>query len=208
MLKANALFDVVQGAALVDYDKLDLQRRTAELYYWSFGSPPDEIQPPYFIFEKVEVYGRVLDLEQGRIREIEGCRAPRYEYDFRNFRFGELLDVCEDEAYRLFIELWAGKVRAAMAAARARGDEGTVQCGDSMAPVDAIKGRRLALCLTPAGVAVFNVYWWIPNSAKWWAFDDNITVNPVILSCRELQPFMKPGPRRDDVLDQGRAKLP
>jgi hypothetical protein len=233
MLKANALFDVVQWAALVDYDKLDLQRRTAELYDWSFGGPPDVIKPPYFYPEKVavtyatskfvsyvelrrevrhismgvEVYGRVLDLERGRIREIEGCEAPQYTY-LKTFRFGELLDVCDDEIYDRFIALWAGKVRHAIAAARARDDELSVQCGESMEEVDWTEGgRRLGLYLTPAGVAVFNVHWWRPNSAKFCAFYDNITVNPIIIPYRELEPFMKPGPWRDDVLNQSRATL-
>lgn len=230
MLKANTLFDVVQGAALADYDKLDLQWRTAELYNWSADKPPRPIKPPYSIPEKVavtyatskfvsyvelhrdlpttttsvEVYGRVLDLEQGRIREIEGCSAPRHTY-FKTFRFGELLDVCDDETYDRFIALWAAKVRVAMAAARAHGDNLSVRCGESMEPVDTKEDRRLALYLTPAGLAVFNVYWWRPNSAKFCAFYDNITVNPIIIPYRELEPFMKPGPWRDDVLNQGRA---
>lgn len=234
MLKANALFDVVQGAALVDYDKLDLERRTTELYDWSFGEPPSfVIKPPYFFSEKVavtyatskfvsyvelrrevransmgvEVYGRVLDLEQGRIREIEGCDPPRYAYS-KAFRFGELLDVCEDEAYERFIALWAGKVRDAIAAARLRGDELSVQCGESMEPLDWSGGRRLGLSLTPSGVAVFNEYSWSPHSAKFCAFYDDITVNPIVLSYRELEPFMKPGPWRDEVLNQGHAASP
>lgn len=228
MLKANALFDVIQGAALVDYDRLDLERRKAELYGWSSSEPPIAIKPPYFIPEKVavtyvtsrlvsyvevrrevrmnsmgiEVYGRVLDLEQDRIRELEPC-GPRGD-DRGNFRFGELLDVCLDEAYERFMALWTRKVRDAIAKARARGDERSVQCGESMEPLDSPAGRRIALYLTPAGVAVFNVYPWTPNSAKYCALYDNVAVNPIILSYQELEPFLKPGPWRDDVLSQGR----
>ena len=224
MLKANALFDVAHGAALVDFEKIDVRRRHAELYDWEFGQPPWVIKPPYFYAERVELtyatprlvsyievrrevrensmgielYGRVLDLARGRIREIEGCEPPRYSYGGENFRFGELLDVCRDDAYQAFMTLWASKVRQAIAAARARGDELSAQCGESMGSLG-LEGRGLALYLTPAGVAVFNGYW-IPNSAKYCALYDDITVNPVILSYRELEPFMKPGPWRDELL--------
>jgi hypothetical protein len=230
LLKANALFEAIQGAELVDYERRDIQRRHTELYDWEDGHPPPGvIKPPYVVQEQVavtyatsrlvsyvdqarevwaasmglEIRGRVLDLEQGRIRGVEPC--GRSDGITRNFRFGELLDLCQDEAYARFIALWAGKVRDAIAAARTRGDELSAQCGESMEPVDAKEGRRLALYLTSAGVAVFNVYWWRPNSAKYCAFHDNITVNPIIIPYRELEPFMKPGPWRDDVLNQGRA---
>jgi hypothetical protein len=61
----------------------------------------------------------------------------------------------------------------------------------------------MSFYLTPIGVAVFNGEWF-PRIAKHCAFN-NITVNPVVLSYRELEPFMRPGPWRDDVLNQGRA---
>jgi hypothetical protein len=52
---------------------------------------------------------------------------------------------------------------------------------------------RWALYLTPTGLAVFGKGW----SSR--AFN-NITVNPIILPYRELEPFMKPGPWRDELL--------
>ena len=222
LLKANALFDAVQGEALVAYELLDLQRRYTELHDWQDGMPPAfVIKPPYFYPRKVavtyatsrlvsyvevrqevrtnsmgiDVYGRVLDLERGRIGEIEGCDDRHYTDS--NFRFGELLDVCGDTAYESFMALWKNKVRQAIAKAKASGDELSEQCGESMGSLD-LDSRRMALYLTPAGFAVFNNYW-IPNSAKFCAFYD-ITVNPIILPYRELEPFMKPGPWRDELL--------
>jgi hypothetical protein len=226
LLKANALFEAIHGEALVEYEWLDVQRRLDELYDWADGQPPYfVIQPPYFYPEKVavtyatsrlvsyvevrrevrtnsmgvKVYGQVLDLEQGRVREIEGCSSSHYTSS--NFRFGELLDVCEDEAYENFMTLWADRVRQAITKAQASGDELSEQCGESMGSLE-LDSRRMALYLTPAGVAVFNNYW-IPNSAKYCAFYDDITVNPIILPYRELEPFMKPGPWRDELLKQG-----
>ena len=224
LLKANALFEAIHGEALVDNERRDVDRRLAELYAWRNGQPsPWVIKPPYFYPEKVavtyatsrlvsyvevrrevrvmsigvDVYGRVLDLDQGRIREIQGCGRYYFDYDYSNFRFGELLDVCEDAAYKSFMVLWEDKVRQAVAKAQARGDKLSEQCGESMGPLRP-KGRRMALYLTPAGLAVFNQDW-KPNWATYCASHD-ITVNPIILPYRELEPFMKPGPWRDELL--------
>jgi len=225
LLKANALFEAIHGGALVYYDERDVERRHDELYGWEYGQPPSfVIKPPYSVQEKIavtyatsqlvsyvevgfgvqmismdlQIYGRVLDLEQGRIREIEGCGGS--DDDWRNFRFGELLDVCEDAAYERFMALWAGKVRQAVATAKVRGDDLSEYCGESMKPLER-DSRGIALYLTPAGLAVFNEKWF-PRIAKHCAFND-ISVNPIILPYRELEPFMKPGPWRDELLKQG-----
>ena len=224
LLKANALFEAIHGEALVDNERRDLDRRLAELSAWSTGQPSAwVVKPPYFHPEKVavtyatsrlvsyvevrrearvmsigaDVYGRVLDLDQGRIREIQGCGRYYFDYDNSNFRFGELLDVCEDAAYKSFMALWEDKVRQAAVKAQARGDKLSEQCGESMGPLRP-KGRRMALYLTPAGLAVFNQDW-KPDLATYCTSHD-ITVNPIILPYRELEPFMKPGPWRDELL--------
>ena len=224
LLKANALFEAVHGEALVQYELRDLHRRRAELDSWEDGGVPFGIvKPPYFKPEAValtyatprlvsyvevrremrvmstgaDVYGRVLDLEKGRIREIEGCALYHYDYNHGNFRLGEWLDVCQDEAYQHFMALWQDKLRQAIGMARKRGDKLSEQCGDHMRPLRP-KGRRMALYLTPAGLAVFNLDW-IPNSTEYCAFK-KISVNPIVLPFRELEPFMKPGPWRDELL--------
>ncbi len=227
MLMANALFEIIHGGEIIYYDWRDLERRHTELYYWDGGHPPYVIKPPYTVQEKVvvtyatsrlvsyvdvtrevrqismgiDVVGGVLDLEQGTINSISSC--PGSDYDSSTFRFGELLDVCSDEAYRRFMTLWLGKVRNAIAKARIRGDGRSEQCGESMEPLEK-EGRRLALYLTAPGVAVFNQDWW-PNSAKYCTFYDDLTVNPIVLTYQELEPFMRPGPWRDDILKPDRA---
>ncbi len=224
LLKANALFEAVHGEALVQYELRDLYRRRSELDGWEdSGVPFGIVKPPYFKPEAValtyatprlvsyvevrremrvmstgaDVYGRVLDLEKGRIREIEGCALYHYDYDHNNFRLGTWLNVCQDEAYQSFMALWQDKLRQAIEMARARGDKLSEQCGDHMGPLRP-KGRRMALYLTPAGLAVFNLDW-IPNSTEYCAFR-KISVNPIVLPFRELEPFMKPGPWRDELL--------
>jgi hypothetical protein len=228
LLKANTLFEAIHGAALAAYDIEDLKRRRMELYEWKDGQPPDVIRPPYFVPEKValtyatsrlvsyvevsrefrmssmgvDVHGRVLDLERGQIKEIEGCRSS--DRDSRDFRLGEWLEVCGDAAYESFMALWADKVRQAITKAGARGDELSELWDEGMEPLTR-NSRRMAHYLTPAGLAVFNEEW-CPRIAKHCAFKD-ISVNPIILPYWELEPFMKPGPWRDDVLKQNRATL-
>jgi hypothetical protein len=224
LLKANTLFEAVHGEALVQYELRDLHRRRAELDGWEDGSVPFwVVRPPYFKPEAValtyatprlvsyvevrrevramstgaDVYGRVLDLEKGRIKEIEGCALYHYDYGYGNFRLGAWLDVCQDEAYQSFMALWQDRLRQAIETARERGDKVSEQCGNHMGPLRP-KGRRMALYLTPAGLAVFNLDW-IPNSTEYCAFK-KISVNPIVLPFRELEPFMKPGHWRDELL--------
>lgn len=63
---------------------------------------------------------------------------------------------------------------------------------------DRVDPTWINLYLTPSGIAVFNRRW-NPNVAKFCAFYD-ITVNPIVIPYRELEPFMKPGSWRDELL--------
>lgn len=220
---ANALFEAVHGELLVRYEHQDIEYRTHKLHDWEDGRAPYlMVGPPFREQVKVavtyassrlvsyvemgmeyrqisfglEVRGLVLDLDRGRISTIESCKGRE-----GGFWFGELFDVCDDEAIERFGSLWESKVGTAMKMARARGDELSVQCAESMGGL--VLAERFSpfwidLYLTPSGVAVFNRYW-IPNSAKFCAFDD-ITVNPIVIPYRELEPFMKSGPWRDELL--------
>jgi hypothetical protein len=218
LFKANALFDAVHGAALVGYDVENLERRRQELY--NDGRPPNAIKLPYFVPESVvvtyatsrlvsyvevkrrlvgsisvDVRGRVLDLERGQITEISGCRNSN---DWRDFRFGEWLEVCGDSAYESFKALWGDKLRQAVAKARAQGadlSEAASEIPETLKRYD----ERIALYLTPTGLAVVDKTWIGPRAFK------NVMVNPVILPYRDLEPFMKPGPWRSDMLNQSHA---
>lgn len=223
---ANALFEAVHGELLARYEKQYIEYRTHRLYDWQEGGPLDSMPgPPFGEQVKVavtyasarlvssletgmeykatsfwlEVRGLVLDLDRGRILTIEACKEKREG----GFRFGELLDVCDDESLEQFIAIWVNKVEAAEKKARDRGDELSVQCAESMYPLewkDRVSPIWINLYLTQIGVAVFNRRW-NPNSAKFCAFDD-ITVNPIVIPYRELEPLMKPGPWRDELLRQ------
>jgi hypothetical protein len=216
LLKANLLLEAIHGAALVDYDIEDLERRRMELYEWYDGRPPDVKKPPYstslmvavtyatprlvsfvevsqdFVVSSrgIDVRGLVLDLERGRIEEIQACRNSD---DLRDFRLGEWLEVCGDAAYESFKTLWMSKIREAVAKARARGaalSEKAAYVPETLRRFD----ERIALYLTPTGLAVVDKTWDGPRTFN------GIMVNPVILPYRELEPFLKPGPWRDELL--------
>jgi hypothetical protein len=218
---ANVLLEAIHGATLVDYDMRDLDRRRMELYEWHNGRPPRVSKPLYSAPEMIavtyatsrlvsyvevtrefdanprsfNVRGRVLDLERGRIEEIEGCRNAD---DWRDFRLGEWLEICGDAAYDSFKALWVDKLHQAAKKAQARG----ANLSDEASEIPETLGRyseRIALYLTPTGLAVVDKTW-PPGAFK------NVTLNPIILPYRELQPFMKPGPWRDDVLKQAPSR--
>jgi len=216
LLKANLLLEAIHGAALVDYDIVDLERRRIELYEWHKGRPPNSGKSPHNVpqmvavtyatsrlmsyvevtrnssvnSKSIDVRGLVLDLERGRIEEVEGCRNSD---DRRDFRLGEWLEVCGDAAYESFKALWMSKLREAVTKARERGASLSEEAGD--VPEDLRRfNERIALYLTPTGLAIVDKTW---DGLR--AFND-ITVNPVILPYRELEPFLKPGPWRDELL--------
>lgn len=218
LLNANGLFDIVHGEALVGYDIQDIERRRLELYGWRDRQPPKMTKPPYVIpklvavtyatprlvsyvevmerrwefgLPRIDVRGRILDLEQGQIMEIDACRNS--DDGWRDFRLGEWLEVCGDAAYDSFKALWVSKKRDAIARARARGAALSEEAGDVPETLRRFS-ERIALYLTPTGLAVVDKAW---DGLR--TFND-ITVNPVILTYRELEPFMRPGPWSDELL--------
>lgn len=216
LLKANLLLEAIHGAALVDYDVEDLERRRMELYEWYNGRPPDVGKPPYTVPQMVavtyatsrlisyvevtrnrsvnsrsiDVRGLVLDLERGRIEEIEGCRNSA---DQRDFRLGEWLEVCGDAVYESFKALWVSRIREAVTRARARGAALSEEVADVPENLRRFN-ERIALYLTPTGLAIVDKTW---DGLRTFS---GITVNPVILPYWELEPFLKPGPWRDELL--------
>jgi hypothetical protein len=223
LLKANELFDALQGGELAQYDAADLERRRLALYEWSDGKPPS-LSKPYAIkpervavtyatsrlvsyvevisrselgVERLDIQGRVLDLERGEIWEIDGC-PPTY-YSGWTFNFGAAwLDVCNDEAYDRFSRVQLAKTNELVAKARARGADVANQLDDGPSEFH----KRFTLYLTPAGLAV------VDKLSSFPAFESikGVVINPVILPYRELGFFMKPGSWRDDVLSQAEPR--
>jgi hypothetical protein len=220
--RANALLEAIHGELLVGYEQQYIEWRRTMLYNREDGARPFfVIGPPFSNQVKVAVTyassryvsyvdigaghrsvsfdlmvsGRVLGLEQSRIWRVESCKGRD-----SGLRFGELLDLCDDESVEQFGAIWTNRVDAAVRKAQDRGDELSNYCAESMRQLnrDRISPSWIQLYLTSGGLAVFNRHW-SPNSAKFCAFYD-ITVNPVVIPYSELKPFMKPGPLRDELL--------
>lgn len=224
MQRANRLLDAVQGGMLMEYAELrSFWREAGELAAKAEGSVPAVIPRDRFIWQpdlvslsfatsklvsytEVRIYpddgmrlpqaqGRVLDLERGRIFSIESCTAGESHYG-NTFRLGDFLEVCDPEALTKFLALWAERVGAALKAAAHGTDPYAEYCAEAMKPYDA--GRWLALYLTPSGLAVHN-----DRFSPHLAYDcmlERSAVNPVIIPYRDLEPFMKPGRWRDELL--------
>jgi hypothetical protein len=127
--------------------------------------------------------------------EKQGLRAPINYL----FQFGPLR-VCNGEAYEKFVELL--KRRAILVAGQAAGSKDPVVRACSEKPnveqhID--KDQEIVLYLTFKGLAVHNTEYW-PNSSRGTCTIARNPVNPVILPYRELEPFMTPGPWRDELL--------
>jgi len=224
MQRANRLLDAIQGGILSEYAELrSFWREAGEFAAKIEGSVPAVIPRDRFIWQpdlvsltfatsklvsytEVRIYqsdgmrlpqaqGRVLDLERGRIFSIESCTAGESLYSNDTFRFGDFLEVCDPESLTNFLALWAEKVEAASRAAAHGTDPDAEYCAEAMKPYDS---RWLALYLTPSGLAVHNGHFW-PNSAYECMLEKS-AVNPVIIPYRDLEPFMKPGPWRDELL--------
>jgi hypothetical protein len=160
------------------------------------------------------IHGVTFDLAVRRVFGIEACPDSDIPYTGLQytvatqgvrepinylFQFGPLR-VCNGEAYEKFVELL--KRRAVLVAEQAAGSKDPVVRACSEKPnveqhID--KDQEIVLYLTFKGLAVHNMEYW-PNSSRSTCTLTRSPVNPVILPCRELDPFMIPGPWRDELL--------
>jgi hypothetical protein len=160
------------------------------------------------------IRGVTFDLAAGRMFGIDACPDSDIGYADRQytvekqglrapinylFQFGPLR-VCNGEAYEKFVELL--KRRAILVAEQAAGSKDPVVRACSEKPnveqhID--KDQEIVLYLTFKGLAVHNTEYW-PNSSRSTCTLTRSLVNPVILPYRELDPFMIPGPWRDELL--------
>jgi hypothetical protein len=114
------------------------------------------------------------------------------------FQFGPLR-VCNHEAYEKFVELL--RRRALLVAEQAAGskDPHVRYCSEKPDQGNIGKDQEIVLYLTFKGLAVHNTEYW-PNASRSYCTLARSPVNPVILPYRELEPFMVPGPWRDELL--------
>lgn len=146
------------------------------------------------------IRGLTFDLGRAEMFHIDACPGSDSLYGVKNhlFRFGELLAVCDRDAYVRFVDIVEAKGQLlAKQTAKSR-DQRVVQCSEHAGPFIG-KDQDIVLYLTVAGLAVHNTSFW-PNASQSYCPLKRSPVNPVIIPYRELLPFMKPGPMRDELL--------
>lgn len=217
MLTANRLFEAIHGESLLE-NELEIREAANE----DISRSPKPYQPTHQI-EVVITYaspklvsyvelgwanafgsnlprimiGRVLDLEKGEVIGLEKCTDEPSSIQGAPFRLGDFLDVCDNKNYETFMALWTAKERHAIEAAAQSPDPYVDVCKEYLGPLDR-SDRRIILYLTPGGLAVHNTFY-DANIAHRCALKRS-AINPVIIPYRELEPFMKPGPWRDELL--------
>jgi len=146
--------------------------------------------------------GLTFDLARGTIEQVRPCPDSRTPYGFSHvdgergnflFRYGELFQLCDPASYRAFIALVKeidGK-RSARHLPPSASDR-TKGCVESIDQPVIREEQEYILYLTFAGLAV-------QATGKECAVT-RTPDNPVIVPYRRLEPFMLPGPWRDELL--------
>lgn len=140
--------------------------------------------------------GVMIDIERGNVFSVKACGPDRGR---PMFVFGNLLAVCTESALAAFLDLWK---------AHAHTLETEVPSGIVPAGLEVCRLRMLAyidkpsifsLYLTNAGLAVHYV-WSVSNGENQCVEEEHNPFNPVIIPYRELEPLMRPGSLRDELL--------
>ena len=139
--------------------------------------------------------GTVLDLRQATMASIEPCGAGADPF---GFHLGDFLDVCSPARYDAFVSLLQAKAEQAAHETSDSSDPSVIECSEKAGPFVERK-QPVSLYLTFTGLAVHNTEFW-PDASRKNCSLVRSPVNPVIVPYRELEPFIKPGPWRDELL--------
>jgi hypothetical protein len=216
MDKANRLLDAAHGCLLIHYAQLVRER---------FGVDRDDIastadkpmfqpdptlveltyaSPRLVSYAEIRVYamgssvkprGIVLDLERNRIYQASGC-GDLGDDDSGWFRLGPLMEVCTFEAKAKFDKIWLNKIESVERAAELAPDNCERQMGTQDSP------SEISMYLRDDGLAMYD-YSRLVGLPKICLDAEKSLIGPVVIPYRELEPFMKPGPWRDELLKTG-----
>lgn len=113
------------------------------------------------------------------------------------FRLGDWLEVCDSKSVARFFALYETNLEAATKSAAFHRDPYAEYCKESMLP-PSHRAWDFNLYLTTKGLAVhtsgFN-----SHMARHCLRQESAVI-PVIIPYRDLEPFMRPGPWRDELL--------
>jgi hypothetical protein len=225
LLTANRLLDIVQGGEMLIEKEEWRTVETENEFRAQWGVPPSPFNhglgqrvtlayagPRLMsLFESLVsrssgthplrlMRGLAFDLEKGTMAHVSACSGAD-AYGFANddhspadflFQYGELLTLCDQTTYRKFIELLQSidSVTARhISASEPNKSKGCVE--QSGRPVFREK-QEYVLYLTFTGLAV--------RASGPDCPEPDTPDNPVIVPYRQLEPFMRPGPWKDELL--------
>ena len=139
-------------------------------------------------------HGVTIDLPTRQTFAVGPCPGRGRPF----FRIGPYFDFCTIERYDAFLDLWIRKgIALSQARPPIRRYEADKDC-DRIDYEDVAPGMSFTVYLTLAGLAV--------HAGSLVRFkgdecgDERNSFNPVILPYRELEPFLQPGPWKDELL--------
>jgi hypothetical protein len=155
------------------------------------------------------LHGLTIDIGRDRLYEIASCAGDNVPYASSEiagterylFRLGDFLRVCDVPTYKKFVELLESKAEEQARHVIGSQQEDVRHClwhyiGDKKTIGE---NDELILYLTFSGLAVHTTTFW-PNSDRGQCVLSRSPLNPIIIPYRELEPFMTPGPLRDELL--------
>lgn len=142
--------------------------------------------------------GLILDLRRDRVLATGPCPGKKkYESMLLGdgfFQVGDLLQFCDETSRDAFLYFIHEKAKPALAAAASSKEPFITRCRKPYLAID----QRFVFFLTPGGLAVHATEYWA-NALSDCALQRS-SVGTFIIPYRELEPFMKPGPLRDELL--------
>jgi hypothetical protein len=145
--------------------------------------------------------GYILDLVRGEIVGLGRCdRESKLHTLADRFALDGLLDTCAPGAHDRFLALWKREVEATARLPSYRRDvEAKARYCSIDLQIKWVGDLLFGLHLTLSGLAVRIVWMW-PRSARSSCTDLNSPYDTVIIPWHDLEPFLKPGPWRDELL--------
>lgn len=153
-------------------------------------------------------HGWIIDLEKGKrlfmatCQQEDGSPSPDWLGQGMKFRVEGFLEVCDTESVTAFVALYNKHLELATKSAAFRHDPYAEYCKEELVPLALLDpaGWYLAVYLTVKGLAVHLSEF--SSHAGRNCLRQASAVIPVIIPYRELEPFMKSGPLRDELLHQ------
>jgi hypothetical protein len=130
--------------------------------------------------------GVVLDLVRNRRYEATGC-------GYFAFHLADFFDACSRDVSYGFWKIWFARTEAIKEAAASAPDNCDRRMGDLEFP------RNISAYLTEAGLAIYDSDH-LRGLSKFCVDASRSLIPPVVIPYQELEPVLKPGPWRDELL--------